>query len=458
MKFNRFNFLVIARILVLCANFTAIAFLIQQTQLAYTVGLLVVLALIQVIDLLWYVNSAQRDLAKFLFAIKYDDYSVNFADKKLNKQFSNLSQAFQDIIDKLRFARIEKESQLQLFKTLLEKLAIGVLVFDTETKTIAIMNNSASKLLNMPNPKYWDRLKKREPNFASVAESLEFGGRKLATLEEQGMKKELSVDVSFVKIANTRYSVIAFQDIRDEIEQKEVEAWHKLIRILTHEIMNSITPVSSLSETMMTMLQQNHKPISARDLDDETVEDLVLAVNTINKRSNGMLEFVDDYRKLTRLPAPNFELTRINEIFTDILSLNKAEIDNRNILAEIKNDSQHINVKCDKKLIEQIIINLFSNSFYALKNTKNPTIKMVAEATDKRIFIHFSDNGSGIEKEKLQRIFIPFYTTKQRGSGIGLSLSKNIMQMHQGTLSVVSNPDVETTFTLNFPNHAFQDS
>jgi len=115
-------------------------------------------------------------------------------------------------------------------------------------------------------------------------------------------------------------------------------------------------------------------------------------------------------------------------------------------------------VKCDKKLIEQIIINLFSNSFYALKNTKNPTIKMVAEATDKRIFIHFSDNGSGIEKEKLQRIFIPFYTTKQRGSGIGLSLSKNIMQMHQGTLSVVSKPDVETTFTLNFPNHAFQDS
>ena len=146
MKFNRFNLLIIARILVLCANFIAIAFLIQQTQLAYTVGLLIFLALIQVIDLLWYVNSAQRDLSKFLFAIKYEDYSVNFADKKLNRQFSNLSQAFQDIIEKLRFARIEKESQLQLFKTLLEKLAIGVLVFDTETKTIAIMNNSASKL------------------------------------------------------------------------------------------------------------------------------------------------------------------------------------------------------------------------------------------------------------------------------------------------------------------------
>ena len=272
MKFNRFNFLIIARILVLCANFIAIAFLIQQTQLAYTVGLLIFLALIQVIDLLWYVNSAQRDLAKFLFAIKYEDYSVNFADKKLNRQFSNLSQAFQDIIEKLRFARIEKESQLQLFKTLLEKLAIGVLVFDTETKTIAIMNNSASKLLNMPNPKYWYRLKKREPNFARVVESLEFGGRKLATLEEQGMKKELSVDVSFVKISNTRYSVIAFQDIRDEIEQKEVEAWHKLIRILTHEIMNSITPISSLSETMLTMLQQNQKPVPANDLDDDTVK------------------------------------------------------------------------------------------------------------------------------------------------------------------------------------------
>lgn len=458
MKFNRFNLLAVARILVLCANFLAIAFLVRETQLVYTVGLLACLAIIQVIDLLWFINSAQRDLAKFLFAIKYEDYSVNFVDKKLNRQYSNLSQAFQDITDKLRFARIEKESQLQLFKTLLEKLAIGVLVYDTETKTIAIMNQSASRLLNMPNPKYWERLKKREPHFAEVAESLEFGGRKLATLEEQGMKKELSVDVSYVKIANTRYSVIAFQDIRDEIEQKEVEAWHKLIRILTHEIMNSITPVSSLSETMMAMLQQDQKPIAVENLDADTIEDLILAVNTINKRSNGMLEFVDDYRKLTRLPAPNFEIISVNELFTDILNLNKSEIEKRGIQAEIKSKSQHINIKCDKKLIEQIIINLFSNSFHALADTEKPIIHLFAEATDKRIFIHFSDNGSGIEKDKMERIFIPFYTTRQRGSGIGLSLSKNIMQMHQGTISVNSDPDVETTFTLNFPNHAFQDS
>jgi nitrogen fixation/metabolism regulation signal transduction histidine kinase len=457
MKFNRFNLLVIARVLVLMANFITIAFLTQQTQLSYTIGLLIVLSIIQIADLLWYINSAQRDLAKFLFAIKYEDYSVNFVDKKLNRQFSNLSQAFQDIIEKLRFARIEKESQLQLFKTLLEKLAIGVLVYDTETETIAIMNNSASKLLNMPNPKYWSRLKKREPEFTDVVESLEFGGRKLASIEEQGMKKELSVDVSFVKITNSRYNVIAFQDIRDEIEQKEIEAWHKLIRILTHEIMNSITPVSSLSETMLSMLKQDKEPIPASSLDDDTVEDLILAVNTINKRSNGMLEFVNDYRKLTRIPAPNFELISANDLFNDILNLNKAELDKRGIKAGIKSNSQHIYIRCDQKLIEQIIINLFSNSFHALKNTENPEIHLFAEATDKRIFLHFSDNGAGIEKEKQERIFIPFYTTKQRGSGIGLSLSKNIMQMHQGTISVSSERDVETTFTLNFPNHAYNE-
>ena len=457
MKFNRFNFLVILRVLVLLANLIIIAQLSLHTQLLYTIGVLIFLTIIQVAELLWYINSAHRELARFLFAIKYDDYSVNFADKKLNRQFSNLSQAFQDIIEKLRFARIEKESQLTLFKTLLEKLAIGVLVYDTKSESIAIMNPSASKLLNTPNLKYWNRLKKREPNFTQAVESMEFGGHKLITIEEQGMKKELSVDMSFVKITDTKYNVIAFQDIRDEIEQKEVEAWHKLIRILTHEIMNSITPISSLSETMMLMLQKDKKPMLAEDLDNETIQDLILAVNTVNKRSNGMLHFVNDYRKLTRLPAPNFELVSVSELFEDILQLQKAELKNRNITAAIKSGSQHIYLKCDKTLIEQVIINLFSNSFYALAKTEKPTINLVAEVTDKRIFIHFSDNGHGIEKAKMESIFIPFYTTRQKGSGIGLSLSKNIMQLHQGTISVSSVPKVETTFTLNFPNQAYSE-
>ena len=455
MKFNRFNIWVGLRVLALFANLAVIAHLGTKGHLIYTMGLLVVLAIIQVAELLWYINSAHRDLAKFLFAIKYDDYSINFADKKLYRQFSNLSQAFQDITEKLRFARIEKESQLTLFKTLLEKLAIGVLVYDTNSEAIAIMNPAASKLLNTPNPKYWSRLKKREPNFTTAVESMEFGGHKLITIEEQGMKKELSVDMSFVKITGTRYNVIAFQDIRDEIEQKEVEAWHKLIRILTHEIMNSITPISSLSETMMMMLQTDKKPMLAKDMDDDTIQDLILAVNTVNKRSNGMLHFVNDYRRLTRLPAPNFELVSIPDLFEDILQLQKAELEKRNIKAEVKSSSQHIYLRCDKTLLEQIIINLFSNSFYALAETPSPTINLVAEVTDKRIFIHFTDNGHGIEKGKAERIFIPFYTTRQKGSGIGLSLSKNIMQLHQGGISVSSVPNIETTFTLNFPNHAY---
>ena len=457
MIFNRYNILIAARVSLLFSNLLGIALLITNTQLWFTIICLGILALIQVFELIWYMNAAQRELSKFLMAVKYEDYSVSFSDKKGRKHLSQLSEAFQEIVEKLRLARIDKESQLQLFKTLLEKLSIGVIVFNAKEDRIVVMNQSASRLLGIPFPKYWSRLKKREPGFTDGVEEIQFGGRKLVTIEEQGMKKELSVDVSFVKIQQIQYTVVAFQDIRDEIEQKEVEAWHKLIRILTHEIMNSITPVSSLSETMMGMLQTSDKQVvRAEEIDDDSLEDLLLAVNTINKRSNGMLEFVNDYRKLTRIPAPTFEMIRVSELFDNILFLFKTELAKLNIEASIDQQSQHIFVKCDIKLIEQVVINLFRNSFHALKNAEHPRINLSAEATDKRIFIRFSDNGAGIEKDKMERIFIPFYSTKSDGSGIGLSLSKNIMQLHQGTITVHSVPNEETTFTLNFPNHAFK--
>ena len=457
MIYNRFNLLLLIRVLLLFGVLLTIALLWTRTHLWFTLFTLFLLAIIQVAELLWYINTSHRELSKFLMAVKYEDYSIGFTSGKSGQLNNMLTSAFQEIIEKLRTARIDKEAQLQLFKTLLEKLAIGVIVLDTASDQVVIMNQAASKILNLPNPGNWTRLKKREPHFADGIESVPFGGRKLVSVEEQGMKKELSVDVSFVQIKETQFSVVAFQDIRDEIEQKEVEAWHKLIRILTHEIMNSITPVSSLSETMMGMLQKENKEVvDTTELDKDSLEDLLLAVRTINKRSNGMLEFVHDYRKLTRIPAPTFEMIRISELFEDTLRLMQSDLEKRNIDAHVDHQSQHIFLKCDIKLIEQIIINLFTNSFHALKKTEKPVIELSAEATDKRIFIRFRDNGSGIEKEKMERIFIPFYSTKSEGSGIGLSLSKNIMQLHQGTITVNSEPDIETVFTLNFPNHAFE--
>lgn len=453
MEFNRFNLLLIFRLLLLLGNLVLLAFLLDQEGLWFTAASIVILLLIQGYELIHFVNRTNRELTKFLYAVKYEDYSVSFSDPKLGKSFSDLNNTFNEIIEKFKSARIEKESQFQLFKLILEKINIGIITAD-ENGEIGIMNQAATNLLNTPQIHHWERLRTRQPEFCLVVEEIAGGGRKLVQISDSVGLKELSVDVNSIRLTGTTHYIVAFQDIKDEIEQKEIEAWHKLIRILTHEIMNSITPVTSLTETMRSLLKDeegNAKKVE--NLDDETVQDVILALNTIHRRSVGMLEFVNDYRKLTKIPAPTFEVVKVCEMFEDIQSLMKSEMEKRNIHFDIQCNNKNLVVRCDRKLIEQVLINLMTNSFAALKEVENPTIKVNAEVNERRIILNVVDNGAGIDKDKLERIFIPFYSTKRDGTGIGLSLSKNIMKIHQGTITVTSKPGAETSFSLSFPNH-----
>lgn len=454
MEFSRFNIFLIVRLLLMLLNLVLLALLISDGNFWFTSAAVLILLFIQIYEIVHYVNRTNRELTKFLYAVKYEDYSVSFSDPKMGRSFTDLNKTFNEIIEKFKNARIEKESQYQLFKLILEKINIGIITLD-ESGQIGIINQAAGALLNTPQIQQWDRLRVRHPEFCSAVDELKFGGRKLIQIEDLTGLKEVSVDVNPVRLTGTTHYIIAFQDIKDEIEQKEIEAWHKLIRILTHEIMNSITPVTSLTETMKSLLQgEDGKQMEASQLDDETVGDVLLALNTIHRRSVGMLEFVNDYRKLTKIPAPTFEIVRVCDLFGDIHSLLQSEAERRGITMDVHCKNKNLVIKCDRKLIEQVMINLITNSFAALKNTDNPVIRLHNIVTENRIILHVTDNGAGVEKEKLERIFIPFYSTKRDGTGIGLSLSKNIMKIHQGNITVQSSPDIETTFALVFPNHA----
>lgn len=453
MGFNRFNIFLVLRIAVILGSLALLTWLFNEGDLWFTTVSIFILIAIEVYELIFYVNRANRELTKFLYAIKYEDYAVNFSDPKLGSSFSHLNDTFNEILEKFKEARIEKESQFQLFKLTLEKINIGIIAVD-ENGEITILNQAASELLNVPFLQNWERLKGRHPEFCSTVSELELGGRKLVQIDTLSGIRELSLDVNPVRLTGTTHFIIAFQDIKDEIEQKEIEAWHKLIRILTHEIMNSITPVTSLTETMRSLLQHpDGTRAKAEELDDETIQDVILALNTIHRRSVGMLDFVNDYRRLTKIPAPTFEIVRVCEMFEDIQSLMRSELDKRGIVFDIQCSNKNLSIRCDRKLIEQVVINLMTNSFAALKEVNHPHIKVDATVDDKRITIHVRDNGTGVEKEKLERIFIPFYSTKRDGTGIGLSLSKNIMKLHHGSITVSSQPEVETKFSLTFPNH-----
>lgn len=455
MIFNRYNLFLLFRILLLVGNVLLMIYVGQRGSLWFTFFSLLVAGLIQIYELMWYVNRSHRELTRLITSVRHNDYSVSFVNPKLGKSFSSFYSALNEIIIQLKDSKLEKESQFELFKLMLEKISVGIIALD-EGNNMVLINSSARSLLNIPNLISYERFAERRPLFSdAIVELQQYGGRKLVEVFEGGMQKEYSVEVTPLKLKGKTHTLVAFQDIKDEIEQKEIDAWHNLIRILTHEIMNSITPLSSLSETMKSLLvDENNQPIKAEDLDPETTEDLLMAITTINRRSKAMLDFVDDYRRLTRVPAPNFELINVPYLFSGVEELMRSELESKGISFSWTCANKKLSLRCDRKLIEQVLINLLTNAKQALAETEDPTIAFSTSISTENISVHITDNGPGIEREKLSRIFIPFYSTKDQGTGIGLSLSKNIMRTHGGNIQVDSSPEEGTTFTLHFPNHA----
>ena len=253
------------------------------------------------------------------------------------------------------------------------------------------------------------------------------------------------------KLRNVWYKLISLQDIQSELEEKEMEAWQKLIRVLTHEIMNSITPISSLAKTVDELLLHQSKNEN-KHLDDQEFIDIRDAVNTIQKRSEGLIHFVEAYRKLTRIPKPDLKQVDLKETIHQIKRLMEREFMDQNIQVHLEDSPASLNIFADPEQIEQVLINLIKNSIDALmkKKEKHIWIKTILDEQGRKV-IEIKDNGSGIAPEAREHIFVPFYTTKKTGSGIGLSLCRQIMRQHLGSITAFSEPKESTTFRLLFP-------
>ncbi len=266
---------------------------------------------------------------------------------------------------------------------------------------------------------------------------------------------QLIVFATEFKMRNQKYTLLSLQNIQNELEEKEMEAWQKLIRVLTHEIMNSVTPISSLAGTVHEMIDpaltgKNHPAVSS-SFDMEAVNDIKVAVDTIKKRSEGLIHFVDDYRSLTTIPEPVFRIFFIQDLFERIKRLMENDLKAKNIKLNISVEPEKLELTGDAELIEQVLINLIVNSIYFLKGIDDPQIRLSAQIDERgRTVIKVSDNGPGISEELRDKIFIPFFSTKKGGSGIGLNLSRQIMRSHGGSIHVSSKPFAETSFTLKF--------
>ncbi len=446
MLFKNFRIQVTIRIILLFITLLVLSYLLLETILYATIGILILLSLYEIYGLIRIMDQSNIRMAQFLQAVRHADFSQSFKRSKQGKSFDQLSDAFTQVIQDFQKIRGDKEENFRYLQTVVQHVGVGLLAFDNDGM-IEIFNTAAKKLLGISGLRNISGLEPIGNDLIQKFSNLKSGSRALIKIQRNDDLLQLSAYGTEFQLRGRSLKLISLQNIQSELEEQEMEAWQKLIRVLTHEIMNSITPISSLAKTVdHTLDELNLENLQAGDMKD--IHD---AVSTIHKRSEGLIHFVESYRKLTRIPQPNFQMIPVKKLFDNVLHLTEVESRNRKIkiISDVKPISLH--VIADQELIEQVLINLVRNSFDAFSNTKNPKLSLLSDLDERgRVLIRVSDNGSGIEPEAQEKIFIPFFTTKKTGSGIGLSLSRQIMRQHGGSINVTSKPDVETTFRLTF--------
>ncbi len=456
---KRFTIQVAIRIFMILLFCVLFSFLLIKNIWFSTVATGVII-LLQVVFLIRYVNNTNYSLVKFLEALKNEDFSVYFSPSKKGDSFAKVYDDFNLIIKIFKRNKIEKEAQFKYFQYILEHVTLGIIsikkedLFNTHSDTeMLFLNKAASDILQQPRHKYWHRLAKHVPWLIAEIKKISDGGKTLVDLGDETERKQLSLEVIEIQLLNIPYLIITFQDIRSEIEQKEIEAWHNVIRILAHEMLNSFTPVSSLASTMKALTEDDKGELKSIDqMESEDVHDINMAASTIKKRSDGLLEFVKDYRTISNIPVPQLEKINVKQFLMTVELLMKPAIEEANINLKLLPIPANATINADSKLIEQVMINLINNSIHALKGMERPSIKISCTVEVDKTVIIVTDNGKGIEEKIMNQIFIPFYTTKKNGSGIGLSLSKNILKKHGGNLLVGSEVGAYTSFSMIFKN------
>ena len=447
MAYKHFRLICVLRVAFLCVTTCLFFYCLFFTEYYATLAIIGACVLYQTWALIHYVERTQRDLTRFLQAIRYEDFSQSFTGAGLGSAYNNLKDAFNEVLEAFRKTRAEKEENFQYLQTIVQHVGIGLICYTSDGR-IELMNTAAQRLLRKPYMRNVRELETVSKAFSETLLKLRSGDKALVKVQDEDELLQIIVYATELRMRGESFILASVQNIQTELEEQEMEAWQKLIRVLTHEIMNSITPISSLASTVRGFLPDS---AGASSLEPETLSDVHTALQTIQSRSEGLLHFVEAYRQLTHISRPDFQIFQVSELFARIVFLMQAECDKNDIALHTAIDPRTLELTVDPDLIEQVLINLMRNAVQALAGRSNARVDLSAQLDGRgRVIIRVQDNGPGILEDVQERIFIPFFTTKRDGSGIGLALSRQIMRVHRGTISVQSRPEEETVFTLRF--------
>lgn len=438
----------LGRIILLAISLFLLSYIIFSDSGVFAISLFVILVSAKVIFLLGYAESSFKKVRQFLNNIKQDNYTTLYPVKFDGTETDDLHIEFNAILAKLQEDQAEKEANYQYFRSVFQHLSIGLITFD-EVGKVQIINTAAKRMLDIGQLINISEVDNINKELYQAIHSLRTGGSELIKIVHPDGIMQLSVYVIELVMRDVKFKLVSLQNIQSELEEKEMEAWQNLVKVLTHEIMNSIAPISSLSATIKGELEakiEDNIPVPPQDL-----EDYLMAISTIEKRSEGMINFVSDFRSLAHIPTPKFRAISIQNLFGQLEILLQNQFERNQILVKKHIDPEELILFGDQNLIEQVLINLIQNAIHAVEDSPLRIITLEAFIDEGgKIILEVKDSGKGIEEEALSKIFIPFFTTKKTGSGIGLSLSKQIMRRHKGNIQVKSIIGEGTTFKLIF--------
>lgn len=447
MDYKSFSFQLILRIILLVLSVFFLNFSLNQPQWYITSSVSALLLVILSIELVRFASKANRYLSRLILALQQRDFTTHFSvSEEVSGSFSEVKEALNSLAKEFQNIRIEKEVHYQYLKVIVEHLNVALICFTTDNK-IQLSNRAAKKLLHLFHFESINQLKSIDTQLYYLLNDFRKEGRHFIEVRLGEETLPLTVLSTVFKLRNTSYKLVTLQNIQNELDYQEVESWQKLIRVLRHEIMNSVTPIASLSEAMNEMLLDESSQQVKNNIQYDDLQELHECSTTIKRRSRALINFINSYKHFTQIPQPVYEKISVQALFSHLATLLKQDIEQQGTNLEVA-VGQAVSFVSDRELLEQVLINLIINAKMAVHNCPEAYIRLISFTTDNQVIIQVKDNGRGIKAEHLSKIFIPFFTTQPKGSGIGLSVSKQIINLLGGSISVHSIEGEGTTFTV----------
>ena len=440
MIFNRFHLNVI--LLATLMGITSFVFVWTLGRDYLVIGKfwIVVLWLIELIVLIRYVNKTNSSLLLFLNALKSSD---SLRKHRNADALGQLNLSYNQIIEIVKQTRLDQHSQYLYFQHTLEHISTGIISFK-KNGSIDLFNRAAQKILNTNKLENINEIEGLSAQLGQMKD----GKDTLIHLKNPPSEQRVLIRASRFILMNEEITLLSMQNIKKELDTEEQNAWQKLIRVLTHEIMNSIGPMKSITNSTLSLYLKDNSTKKAQDISDEIIEDTVLGLQTINERQRGLMSFVRSYKRLLKVPAPVKGDLHIDELFQKLEQLFREDFSNNKIRATFNIDKAVGSINADETLLSQVFINLIKNAMEALEGLVDKRIEVSAYCIEDTCHLEVSDNGKGMSEEVKSQIFIPFYSTKSEGDGIGLSLSRQIILAHKGDITAISEPGQGATLSF----------